>query len=253
MIKDLLANSYLFGGNAPFVEELYEAYLNNPQSVPEAWREYFDRLQVLPAATAEGGPDVAHAPIVEAFAQRAKQGTLRSAAAPAELGAERKQVYVQMLINAYRFLGNRWADLDPLKRMPRPPIPELEPAYYDLTEADLETVFNTGTLVGPERASLREILQMLRETYCGTIGAEYMYISDPGQKRWIQQRLEAMRGRPQFAPEVKRRILERLTAAETLEKYLHTRYVGQKRFSLEGSETLKIGRASCRERVFITV
>ncbi len=238
MLKDLLANSYLFGGNAPFVEELYEAYLNNPQSVPEAWREYFDRLQVLPAATADAGRDVAHAPIVEAFAQRAKQGALRASAAPPEVGAERKQVYVQMLINAYRFLGNRWADLDPLKRMPRPPIPELEPAYYDLTEADLETVFNTGTLVGSERATLREILQMLRETYCGTIGAEYMYVSDPGQKRWIQQRLEAMRGRPQFAPEVKRRILERLTAAETLEKYLHTRYVGQKRFSLEGGETL---------------
>ncbi len=238
MMKDLLANSYLFGGNAPFVEELYEAYLNNPQSVPEAWREYFDKLQVLPTAAAEGGRDVAHAPIVEAFAQRAKQGTLRAPAAPAEVGAERKQVYVQMLINAYRFLGNRWADIDPLKRMPRPPIAELEPAYYDLTEADLETAFNTGTLVGPERATLREILQMLRETYCGTIGAEYMYISDPGQKRWIQQRLEAMRGRPQFAPEVRRRILERVTAAETLEKYLHTRYVGQKRFSLEGGETL---------------
>jgi 2-oxoglutarate dehydrogenase E1 component len=143
-----------------------------------------------------------------------------------------------MLINAYRFLGNRWAELDPLKRLPRPPIAELEPAYYDLSEADLETVFNTGTLVGAERASLREILQQLRETYCGTIGAEYMYISDPGQKRWIQQRLESVRGRPQLAPEVRRRLLERVTAAETLEKYLHTRYVGQKRFSLEGGETL---------------
>jgi len=235
MMKELLATSYLFGGNAPFVEELYESYLNNPPSVPEEWREYFDKMQVLPG-TAEGR-DVAHAPIVESFAQRAKQGTLRAAAAPAEPGVERKQVYVQMLINAYRFLGNRWAELDPLKRMPRPPIAELEPAYYDLAEADLETVFNTGTLVGPERASLREILQHLRETYCGTIGAEYMYISDPAQKRWIQSRLEAVRGRPQLAPEVRRRLLERLTAAETLEKYLHTRYVGQKRFSLEGGET----------------
>jgi len=240
MMKEFLSNSYLFGGNAPFVEELYESYLDNPQSVPEEWREHFDKLQVLPGArgAAGAGPDVAHAPIVEAFAQRAKQGTLRAPAAPVELGIERKQVYVQMLINAYRFMGNRWAELDPLKRLPRPPIAELEPAYYDLAEADLETVFNTGTLVGPERASLREILQILRETYCGTIGAEYMYISDPAQKRWIQQRLEAVRGRPQFAPEVKRRILERLTAAETLEKYLHTRYVGQKRFSLEGGETV---------------
>ena len=238
MMKELLSNSYLFGGNAPFVEELYESYLDDPQSVPEQWREYFDKLQVLPGVDGDGGRDVAHAPVVEAFAQRAKQGTLRVPAAPAEPGAERKQVYVQMLINAYRFMGNRWAELDPLKRLPRPAIPELEPAYYDLTEADLETVFNTGTLVGPERASLREILQSLRETYCGSIGTEYMYISDPAQKRWIQQRLEAVRGRPQFTPEVKRRILERLTAAETLEKYLHTRYVGQKRFSLEGGETL---------------
>jgi 2-oxoglutarate dehydrogenase E1 component len=236
MMKELASTSYLFGGNAPFVEALYESYLNNPQSVPEEWREYFDKMQVLPGPAE--GRDVAHAPIVEAFAQRAKQGLLRAPAAPAEPGVERKQVYVQMLINAYRFIGNRWAELDPLKRMPRPPVAELEPAYYDLTEADLETVFNTGTLVGPERASLREILQQLRETYCGTIGAEYMYISDPAQKRWIQSRLEAARGRPQLAPEVRRRLLERLTAAETLEKYLHTRYVGQKRFSLEGGETL---------------
>ncbi len=238
MMKDQLASSYLFGGNAPFVEDLYESYLNNPQSVSEQWRDYFDKLQVLPGAGGETVRDVAHAPVVESFAQRAKQGTLRAPAAGIEPGVERKQVYVQMLINAYRFYGNRWAELDPLKRLPRPAIPELEPAYYDLTEADLETVFNTGTLVGPERESLREILQILRETYCGTIGAEFMYISDPAQKRWIQQRLEAVRGRPQLAPEARRRILERLTAAETLEKYLHTRFVGQKRFSLEGSETL---------------
>ena len=240
MMKEFLANSYLFGGNAPFVEELYESYLHNPQSVSEEWRAYFDKLQVLPAAGGEGGGrDVAHAPIVEAFAQRAKQGTLRAAtAAVIEPGVERKQVYVQMLINAYRFMGSRWADLDPLKRLPRPQIPELEPAYYDLTEADLETEFYTGTLVGPDRAPLREILQILRETYCGTIGTEYMYISDPGQKSWIQSRLEAVRGRAQLPPEARRRILERLTAAETLEKYLHTRYVGQKRFSLEGGETL---------------
>ena len=235
MMKEFLANSYLFGGNAPFVEELYESYLNNPQSVPEEWRDYFDKVQVLPG---RNGRDVAHAPIVESFAQRAKQGTLRAAVSPTELAVERKQVYVLLLIQAYRFMGARWADLDPLKRMPRPPIAELEPAYYDLTEADFETTFNTGTLVGPERASLREILQALRETYCGSIGTEYMYISDPAQKRWIQQRLESVRGRPQLSPEVRKRILERLTAAETLEKYLHTRYVGQKRFSLEGGETL---------------
>ena len=235
MMKELLANSYLFGGNAPFVEELYEAYLSNPAAVPDSWRDYFDKMQLLPSDSAR---DVAHAPIVESFAQRARQGMLRPVPSPADLGVDRKQVYVLLLIGAHRALGARWANLDPLRRMSRPQIPELEPAFYDLTEADMETVFNTGTLVGPERATLRDILQTLRETYCGSIGAEYMYISDMGQKRWIQQRLESVRGQPQFTAEVRRGLLEQLTAAETLEKYLHTRYVGQKRFSLEGGETL---------------
>ncbi len=239
-MKQLMSSSYLFGANAPFVEQLYESYLDNPQSIPEQWREYFDKMQLLPAGGGASNDvrDVAHAPIVESFAQRAKQGTLRGTVSPAELGVERKQVYVLMLIGAYRNLGGRWAQLDPLKRQQRPNIPELEPAFYDLTEADLDLVFNTGTLVGEERATLRDIIQSLRQTYCGSIGAEYMYISDMAQKRWIQQRLESVRSQPSFSPEVKKRLLERLTAAETLEKYLHTRYVGQKRFSLEGGETL---------------
>jgi len=234
-MKEFLDTSYLFGGNAPFVEELYESYLDNPQSVPEQWRNYFDRLQV---ASGFDGRDIAHAPVVEAFAQRARQGRLRGETTLGLAGVERKQVYVLMLIEAYRAMGSRWAELDPLKRQPRPQVPELEPAFYDLTEADLETVFNTGSLVGPERASLREILQRLRDTYCGSIGVEYMYVSNMSQRRWIQQRIEAARGRPNFSPAVKKRLLERLTAAETLEKHLHTRYVGQKRFSLEGGETL---------------
>jgi len=237
-MKQFLANSYLFGANAPFIEQLYESYLDNPQSISEEWRDYFDKMQVLPGNGAEGARDIAHAPIVESFAQRAKLGRLRSPASSPEIGVERKQVYVLLLIAAYRTMGCRWAELDPLKRQQRPQIPELEPAYYDLTESDMDLVFNTGTLVGPERANLRDILQALRETYCGSIGAEYMYISDMAQKRWLQQRLESVRSRPNFSHEVKKRILERLTAAETLEKYLHTRYVGQKRFSLEGGETL---------------
>ena len=197
-MKQFQANSHLFGANAPFVEELYESYLDNPQSIPEQWREYFDKIQLLPGNSAVGGPDVAHAPIVASFAQRAKHGMLRSSVPPTELGVERKQVYVLLLIAAYRTMGCRWAELDPLKRQQRPNIPELEPAFYDLTESDMDLVFNTGTLVGPERATLREILQSLRETYCGSIGAEYMYISDMSQKRWIQQRLESVRSRPNF-------------------------------------------------------
>ena len=239
MMKQLQANSYLFGGNAPYVEELYERYLDNPGSVPEKWRAYFDQMQLVPAA--DGSPDsrdVAHAPIVESFAQRAKANAFAPKIASSDLSVARKQVHVQSIIAAYRFLGNRWANLDPLQRQERPPIPELEPAFYDLTEADMDTVFSaSNTYFGQEQMTLREIVKALRETYCGSIGAEYMYVSDPAQKRWVQQRLESIRSTPSFSAEQKKEILGRLTAAEGLERYLHTKYVGQKRFSLEGSES----------------
>ena len=151
--------------------------------------------------------------------------------------ADGKQVKVLQLINAYRFLGNRWAQLDPLKRSERPTIAELEPSHYGFTEADLGQTFQTGSFAAlPETATLREVLEAVRQTYCGTIGAEYMYISDIAQKRWLQAKLETGRATPAYKHEEKKRFLERLTAAETLERYLHTKYVGQKRFSLEGGE-----------------
>src|SRR5690606_38304073 len=125
---------------------------------------------------------------------------------------------------AYRNVGARWADLDPLKRTERPHIPELDPALYGFTDADQETVFNTSnTFFGKESMSLRELLNALRETYCGTIGAEYMYATDQNQKRWWQQKLESIRSKPNFTADKKKRILERLTAAEGLERYLHTK------------------------------
>ena len=239
MMKSFQGNSYLFGGNAPYVEELYESYLNNPGSVSEQWRSYFDSMQVVPAA--DGNPqtrDVAHAPIVESFAERAKAGSLQPRVMGGDAATARKQVYVQQLIAAYRFLGSRWANLDPLKRQERAQIPELETAFYDFTEGDQANIYSAAnTFFGFESAPLREILGALRETYCGNIGAEFMYISDPAQKRWIQERLESTRAKPKFSDEKKRRVLDRLTAAEGLEKYLHTRYVGQKRFSLEGGES----------------
>ena len=239
MMKSFQGNSYLFGGNAPYVEELYESYLNNPGSVSEQWRSYFDSMQVVPAA--DGNPqtrDIAHAPIVESFAERAKAGSLQPRVMGGDAATARKQVYVQQLIAAYRFLGSRWANLDPLKRQERAQIPELETAFYDFTEGDQANIYSAAnTFFGFESAPLREILGALRETYCGNIGAEFMYISDPAQKRWIQERLESTRAKPKFSDEKKRRVLDRLTAAEGLEKYLHTRYVGQKRFSLEGGES----------------
>ena len=155
-----------------------------------------------------------------------------------DLATARKQVYVQSLIGAYRFLGSQWANLDPLKRRERPHIPELEPAFYDFTESDMDQTFHAQNLYfGFEQASLREIVKALRDTYCGTLGAEFMYISDPEQKRWWKEKLESIRSTPNFSPEKKKHILNRLTAAEGLERFLHTKYVGQKRFSLEGGES----------------
>ena len=225
-------SSRLFGANASFVEGLYEDYLHDPATVPEAWRGYFDELQRTPGAAHE----VAHTRVQRSFAALPPAGTRPAVTQDAEFA--RKQVYVLQLINAYRFLGIRRADLDPLARHAKPEVPELNPAYYGLTDDDLDVTFETGSLVGAQRMTLREIVGLLRQTYCGSIGTEYMYISDMTQKRWIQQRIESVRGQPGYTAEQRRGILERLTAAETLERYLHTKYVGQKRFSLEGGDTL---------------
>jgi 2-oxoglutarate dehydrogenase E1 component len=239
MMKAFQANAYLFGGNAPYIEELYESYLKNPCSVPDVWRQYFDNMQMVPAADGSTqSRDIAHAPIVQSFAERAREGTLQPRMMGGDAASARKQVFVQQLVAAYRFLGNRWADLDPLKRQERPAIPELEPAFYDFTEGDHANIYSAAnTYFGFDNAPLREIIRALRETYCGSIGAEFMHMTDPAQKRWIQERLESTRARPSFSLDKKKRILERLTAAEGLERYLHTKYVGQKRFSLEGGES----------------
>src|SRR5258708_3484869 len=163
MMKEMLGNSYLFGGNAPFIEDLYETYLQNPDAVTPEWRRYFDQMQQVP-----GARDVAHAPIVESFVQRARAGA--PGVGPAVARLDRKQVSVVQLVAEYRFRGVLLAQLDPLKRREPPHIAELEPAYYDLTEADMDTVFNTGSLIGPEQATLREIIQPLQQTYCGARG-----------------------------------------------------------------------------------
>ncbi|RVT54157.1 2-oxoglutarate dehydrogenase E1 component [Rubrivivax albus] len=239
MMEQYRANSYLFGGNAPYVEELYEAYLDNPGSVPDNWRAYFDNLQHVPAVDGTEARDVAHLPVIQSFAQRAKANAFVNRVSGDELVIARKQLMVQSLIAAYRSLGARWADLDPLKRLERPKIPELEPAFYDLNESDMDTTFSaTNTYFSKaEHMTLREILKSLRETYCGTIGAEIMHITQPVEKRWWQERLESVRGKATFTADQKKHILDRLTAAEGLERYLHTKYVGQKRFSLEGGES----------------
>jgi 2-oxoglutarate dehydrogenase E1 component len=231
-------NSYLFGGNAPYVEEMYENYLANPTSVPETWREYFDALQHVPASDGSYAKDVPHMPVINAFAERAKQGGIKLVPGAGEAEMGRKRTAVQQLIAAYRNVGCRWADLDPLKRAEREKIPELDPAFYGFSDADQEVVFNiSNTFFGKDTMSLRELINSLRETYCGAVGAEYMYISDQVKKRWWQQKLESIRSKPNFSVDKKKHILDRVTAAEGLERFLHTKYVGQKRFSLEGGES----------------
>ncbi|HQS59795.1 MAG: 2-oxoglutarate dehydrogenase E1 component [Gallionellales bacterium 35-53-114] len=230
LMKSMRENSLLFGANAAFVEEIYEAYLADPASVTPEWRAYFD---ALPAA--KSAHDVAHGPVQRAFA--ALPRSVQNVEA-ADVSLERKQVAVLQMINAHRFLGVRIANLDPLNRHAKAEVPELTLEHYGFTEADMATTFETGSLVAAQRMTLREIVQFLRQTYCSSIGAEYMYISDIQQKRWLQQRLEGSRGVANYPAAKRREILQRLTAAETLERYLHTKFVGQKRFSLEGGETL---------------
>ena len=198
-------NTYLFGGNAPYVEEMYENYLANPGSVPDSWREYFDALSHVPAVDGTNAKDVPHMPVINAFAERAKAGGTKVVMASADAEMGRKRTAAQQLIAAYRNVGQRWADLDPLKRTERPAIPDLDPSFYGFTDADQETVFDTSnTFFGKNSMSLRELMNALRETYCGTLGAEYMYTTEQTEKRWWQQKLESIRSKPNFTADKKK-------------------------------------------------
>src|SRR5688500_5128144 len=188
MMKELLGNSYLFGSNAPFIEALYEAYLKDPQSVEPRWRSYFDELQRLD----DGPADVSHEEVQQRFIDLAKSRPQVRPQFAATPQLSEKQFGVFQLITAYRTLGSRHANLDPLGRVEKPYIPELDPAFYRLGEEDMDTVFTAGTLVWKKEATLREILEFLKDTYCGSIGVEYMYMTDMTQKRWVQERQESI-------------------------------------------------------------
>ncbi|WP_300733450.1 2-oxoglutarate dehydrogenase E1 component [Pseudomonas sp.] len=230
-------SGYLSGGNAAYVEELYELYLHDPNAVPEEWRTKF---QTLPT-DGNSANDVSHSTIRDHFVLLAKN---QRRAQPVSAGSvssehEKKQVEVLRLIQAYRMRGHQAAQLDPLGLWQRPAPADLSINHYGLTNADLDTTFRAGDLsIGKEEASLREILEALQQTYCRTIGAEFTHIVDSEQRHWFQQRLESVRGRPTYSADVKSHLLERVTAAEGLEKYLGTKYPGTKRFGLEGGESL---------------
>ena len=238
MMQEYTTSACLSAGNAPYIEEMYEAYLNDPASVPDNWRDWFNTMQLVPASDGSSRHDIPHTPVIASFVERAKHGPFRTVVAPISTEMDRKRVASQQLTAAYRILGVHHANLDPLERLRRPNIPELDFSFYGFTDADMDLVFNIGnTYFGVETATLRDQINMLRDTYCRSIGAEFMYITDQAQKRWMQQRLESTLSKPDFPDEKKRFILEKLTAAEGLERYLHTKYVGQKRFSLEGGES----------------
>ena len=232
----LRQSSAFFGSNAPFIEDLFESYLKDPGSVPDEWREHFDTLPPVDGSPAN---DQSHRQVQDDFLKLATDTTSRQ---PCSGGlsatAAERQAKVLRLINAYRVRGHQNADIDPLKLNPRLPLPDLQPSYYGLGKDDLNEVFNTGSLFAPDTLPLKDILALVQETYTGTVGTEYMHITSTEEKRWIQQRLETYRGKPELDDDQRRWILHMLSAAEGIEKFMHARYVGQKRFSLEGSESL---------------
>lgn len=235
LLHEFIDSSALYGANASFIEDLYEQYLHEPESVSETWREKFTSLR-------NGTPinlEIPHRPVKERFERLAKQPSIRQLSTSNDFTEEimRKQSSVTRLINQFRVSGHQHAQYDPLNLRAQPSLPDLDPVFYGLSELDLDTVFDTGTLYGQERLTLREILKMLHESYCGNIGFEYTHIVDIGIVAWIVNHIEGTRGRIELDDERKIHLLEQLTAAEGIEKYLHRKYVGQKRFSLEGGES----------------
>ncbi|MGH8328363.1 MAG: 2-oxoglutarate dehydrogenase E1 subunit family protein, partial [Steroidobacteraceae bacterium] len=230
----MLEPTPLFGGNAAYLDALYEQYLRDPASVEETWRRYFESLPGPKGAERPQGP------IEAALAERARQPrSAAPAAASAPSGVNAKQAAVSRLIQIWTNRGHLVAKLDPLGLAQRPRPQVLDLGYFGLGPADLDAEFFTAsrTEAVPQRMPLRQILQQLETIYAGTIGAEFAHMSESQERLWLQDRFQSGRLQHRFATEEKRNILWQLTAAEGLERYLHTKYVGQKRFSLEGADT----------------
>jgi 2-oxoglutarate dehydrogenase E1 component len=226
----MLEPTPLYGGNAAFLDALYEQYLLEPASVDERWRKYFAQL-------APAGAERAHGPIRADIARRAAQGRGAGLPAPAS-GANAQQAAVSRLIQVWINRGHLVANIDPLglSRRSRPRVLDLD--YFGLTPADLDTEFFTGSRTDavPQRMKLRDILAQLQYIYAGNVGAEFAHVSDSEERLWLQDEFQEGRLQHRFSTEEQRNILWQLTAAEGLERYLHTKYVGQKRFSLEGAD-----------------
>ena len=235
------ATSHIAGGNAEYVEALYESYLQDPNGVSPEWRDYFDKL---PLVKSDAGTlhDLPHSVLRERFARISKMRMRTDATVANDSHAtdyERKQVRVVQLISAYRQRGHQQASLDPLALTSRPAVPDLDLAFHELSEADLDTTFQVGTLYfGRSEATLSQIRDDLQRTYCGTVGAEFMHIVNTEERHWIMSRMEAVRSAPEFTREQRLNILRQINGAEGLERSLGSKYPGTKRFGLEGGESL---------------
>lgn len=243
MMDEKLNFSYLFGSNAPYIEELYESFLDDPNSVNEMWKLYFTELAAQPGAIDK---DIAHHPIQESFANLAKQRRSNAVLGTLDEGLLKKQIAVLRLMTAYRIEGAHAANLDPLGLKQNNHVDALLPATHGLTDADMAVKFGLGDgdfAIGSNHAklTLAEIIAGLKQTYCGHIGIEYMHIHNLEERLWIRNLFEGSLSTPRFSNDEKKYILKQLTSAETLERYLHTKYVGQKRFSVEGGESAIAG------------
>ena len=227
LLKQFSQSSQL-GANAAYIEDLYEQYLVAPESVGPKWQAYFDTFKGR-----ESG-DVPHSAVIHSIAGAARRGQATAGTG----GGDARERAVGKLITAYRSRGHLGANLDPLGLLEAPDAPDLDLGFHGLSGGDLGAEFSTGGVAGHERMKLGDLLARLKATYTGSIGAEFMHITDAGQRRWIYERLEKAGGNYGRSADQKKRILERLTAAEGLERYLGTKYVGQKRFSLEGGDAL---------------
>ena len=237
----LWRSSHIAGGNATYVEDLYESYLKDPNGVPEQWRNYFDKLPRVESEIVQI-EDVPHSVIRDRFAQISKMRVRTEATVQHDSQAteyERKQVQVVQLISAYRQRGHQKANLDPLGLAERERVPDLDLSFHKLSSADFDTVFQTGSLhIGKADATLGEIYSAIERTYCNTIGAEFMHIVDTEERHWIMHRMESVRSAPDFGKELRKDLLRSLIQAEGLEKSLGSKYPGTKRFGLEGGESL---------------
>lgn len=263
MTQSKLDQTFLSGANAEYIAHLYSEYLSSPSKVDESWRSFFSDLNDAEAAVLRDLTGASWTPnenarskrrfgsaavalvdgIVEqnAPANDAGKAAAKGGAAASQADVRRAaldSIRALMLIRNFRFRGHFWANLDPLGMKPVEDHPELHPEHYGFTESDYDRPIFINGMLGMEQATLREIVAALKEIYSGTIGVEYMHLSDPAQREWIQQRIEGDRNRTDFTPEGKKAILERLTAAEGFEQYLHKKHTGTKRFGVDGGEAL---------------